>query len=43
MSVGTLRDLTIADPPMEQVIRELYDAASGRPALRVPDEIGAGP
>lgn len=42
MARARLRDLTVSDPPMEDVIRELYGRAPSRAAPLAPDPAPAG-
>ena len=42
MARARLRDLTVSDPPMEDVIRELYGRASARAVQLAPTPVAAG-
>jgi ABC-2 type transport system ATP-binding protein len=43
MARARLRDLTVSDPPMEQIIREIYGRASGAADAADPEAAGALP
>ena len=42
MGRARLRDLTVSDPPMEEVIRELYGRAPGARVASEPEPVSAG-